>query len=173
MGRGRGSERDPDPGPEARDGSGFGVCGGAGGRGRDRWESPSAYHPAMRLILRLLVTAVALYTAAAVVTGFEIGNWTSLFALAVIVGLVNALVRPLVKLLACGLIVLTLGLFIFVINALMLMLAGWIGLQFGLDVRIDGFWPALLASLIVSVVSLLLSLVVPEGGARHRAKRAD
>ncbi len=128
----------------------------------------------MKLILRLLINAAALFVAANVVPGFKVGDLTSLALLALIFGVVNALVRPVVKLLACGVIVLTLGLFTFVINAGMLMLAGWLGKQFGLDVTIDGFGSAFVAALIVSAVSLVLSWILPDGDGRdERARDRD
>jgi putative membrane protein len=69
-------------------------------------------------------------------------------------------VRPLVKSLACGLIVLTLGLALFVINALMLLLTGYLSHRFGYDFSVDGFVPALLGSVVISAVSWLLSVVL-------------
>lgn len=75
----------------------------------------------MKFLLRLLATAAALWIATQIVPGVEhTGPWASLLLVALVFGLLNAVVRPLLKLLTCPLILLTLGLFTFVINALML-----------------------------------------------------
>lgn len=115
----------------------------------------------MKLLLRWLITAVALAAAVAVVPGIRVesGAWLTVAAMAIILGLVNAVVRPILKLLSCPLILLTLGLFLLVINALTLWLAsrlasGLLGVPF----YVDGFWPAFLGGLIISVVSFILSL---------------
>jgi putative membrane protein len=80
---------------------------------------------------------------------------------AVIFGLVNAVIRPVVRLLALPLYLLTLGLITFVINALMLLLTSWLSGQTALQFGVDGFGTALLASLVVTVVSWVLNLVLP------------
>ena len=82
----------------------------------------------MKLILRWLITAVSLYAAVLIVPGISVdGNaWVAFTIMALVLGLVNALVRPVLKMLSCGLIILTLGLFVFVINAATFMLASWI-----------------------------------------------
>ena len=112
-----------------------------------------------RLLIRLLVNALALYAAVHLVPGIHAEASLVVFlGMAFIFGMVNACVRPVLKLLTCPMILLTLGLFIFVINALMLMLAAWLGRLFGLGFSIDGFWPALVGALVVSIVSYLLNL---------------
>ena len=116
----------------------------------------------MRLIVRILINAAALWVAAYVVPGIHAGGFGSLLAVAVVFGLVNALVRPFLKLLSCPVIILTLGLFTLVINALMLMLTAWVGKQFGIDFTVDGFVPAFLGALVVSIVSMLLSWLLPD-----------
>ena len=117
-----------------------------------------------RFLLRWGVTAAAVAVAAWALPGIYVNGphrvCTTLLV-ALVLGLVNAFFRPLVSALACGLIVLTLGLFTLIINALMLWLASWIVFTWvGLDFHVDGFWNALLGGLIVSVVSFLLSLFV-------------
>ena len=115
----------------------------------------------MKLILRWLITAAAVWAAAHFVPGIHYtGGIKTLLVVALVFGLVNALVRPLVKSLACALIVLTLGLVIFVINALMLLLTGYISRQFGFEFYVDGFMPALVGSVVISLVSWLLSVVL-------------
>jgi putative membrane protein len=80
---------------------------------------------------------------------------------ALVLGLINAFIRPLLSALSCGLIILTLGLFTLVINALMLWLASWIMVELiGLGFHVDGFWSALLGALIISVVSVVISIFV-------------
>jgi putative membrane protein len=116
--------------------------------------------------IRWIIIAVALYAAIAIVPGIEpqSSNWLSIIWLALIFGLVNALVRPLLKLLTCPLIILTLGLFILVINTLLFALTGWLGAQFqvGFTLADPWFWNAFLGSLIVSVVSVVLTLVLKD-----------
>ena len=126
----------------------------------------------MRILLRILINGLALWLAARIVPGIHAGGALSVLAIALVFGVVNALIRPVMKLLTCPLILLTLGLFTLVLNALMLMLTGWLGRLLGIDFRVDGFWPAFLGALIVSVVSLLLSkLLVREPEARREPPR--
>jgi len=86
----------------------------------------------------------------------------TLLGVAIIFGLVNAIVRPILRLLTLPLVVLTLGLFLLVLNALMLLLTEWIAEQFDLAFQVDGFWSALLGGLIVTVVSFLINIVLPD-----------
>jgi putative membrane protein len=114
-----------------------------------------------KLLLRWLINGVALYVAAELVPGIRTdGGWQVLAVMALIFGLVNALIRPILKLLTCPLIVLTLGLFTLVINALMLQLASWLGRQLGLGFYVAGFWPAFWGALVISVVSFALTLLI-------------
>ena len=119
----------------------------------------------MKLLLRWVVAVVALLAAARLVPGIEVsGNaWIAYAGMAVVLGLVNAVVRPILKLLSCPLIILTLGLFTLVINAAMLLLASWIAGLLGIGFMVDGFWPAFWGGLVISIVSFVLSLVVHEG----------
>jgi putative membrane protein len=95
----------------------------------------------------------------------------ALAVMALIFGLVNALIRPILKLLTCPLIILTLGLFTLVINALMLMLASWLGRQLGLGFYVAGFWPALLGALVISVVSFGLNLLIGDEDEDKKKRR--
>jgi len=114
-----------------------------------------------KLLWRWLINGVALYMAAELVRGIDVkGGWLALAVMALIFGLVNALIRPVLKLLTCPLIILTLGLFTLVINALMLMLASWLGRQLGIGFYVAGFWPALWGALVISVVSFVLTMLV-------------
>lgn len=120
----------------------------------------------MRLILRWLITAIALVAAAQLVPGVDIvgqSGWIAVLLMAAVLGLVNAVVRPLLSFLSCGLIVLTLGLFTFVINALCFWLAALVAQNvFGAGLYVDGFWSAFLASIVVSIVSFVLSIFLPD-----------
>jgi putative membrane protein len=110
-------------------------------------------------LLRLLISAAALWVAIQLVDGIQFtGSSWSLLIVALVFGALNAGVRPLLTVLSIPLIVVTLGLFIFVINALMLMLTSWVSGLLHLGFHVDGFWSAFLGGLIVSIVSLLLSL---------------
>jgi len=120
-----------------------------------------------KLLLRWLINGVALYMASELVQGIDlVGGWKVLAAMALIFGLVNALIRPVLKLLTCPLIILTLGLFTLVINALMLMLASWLGRTFGLGFYVEGFWPAFWGALVISVVSFVLTLLIGDKNKR-------
>lgn len=113
----------------------------------------------MGLIIQWVIAAVAIAVAAWVVPGIAVRGeeWVALAASAVILGLVNALVRPILILLTLPVTLLTLGLFLFVINAAMLLLASWLTTRlFGIGLVIDGFLSALVGALIVSIVSAVL-----------------
>jgi putative membrane protein len=115
----------------------------------------------MKLLLRWLITALALGAAVALVPGIRVESdraWLTVAVMAVLLGLVNAFVRPLLKLLSCPLILLTLGLFLLVINAVTLWLSAQLAAALGVPFFVDGFWPAFLGGLIISVVSFLLSM---------------
>jgi putative membrane protein len=119
--------------------------------------------PAMRFVLRLLITAAALYLAVRLVAGIRYeGDWLGLVAVALVFGLVNAIVRPVLYFLSCPFIFLTLGLFIFVVNALMLLLTAAIAESLGLAFTIDDFLSAALGAIIVSITSAVLSVFVPD-----------
>ena len=113
-----------------------------------------------KFIIRWLINAAGLYAAVWIIPGIDyFGGWVGIFVLALIFGLLNALVRPLLKFLTCPLIILTLVLFTLVINTLMLMLTSAVGQSFGLGLTVDGFWSALLGSLVMSVVSIVMSVI--------------
>jgi putative membrane protein len=117
-----------------------------------------------KLLFRWLISALALVAAAWFVPGIRVGQeaWLAYAGMALILGLVNAVVKPLLKILTCPLIVLTLGVFLLVINACMLLLAARIADAIGIAFYVDGFVPALLGSLIVSVVTWVLSIFVKD-----------
>lgn len=122
----------------------------------------------LSLLVRLVVTGVAIWVATEIIDGISLDTPTTsemlltLGGVAVIFTVVNALVRPLVVLLSFPVYILTLGLFTFVVNALMLWLTSWIAEQVDLAFRVDGFfWEAVLGSLVISFVSWVLTLVLP------------
>ena len=115
----------------------------------------------MQFVLRLLINAAALWVAINIVSGVSYdGSVSSLFIVALVFGVLNASVRPLLKLFTFPLLILTLGLFTFVINALMLMLTSWVSSKLHLGFHVAGFGSAFLGALVVSIVSFLLSLFV-------------
>ena len=115
----------------------------------------------MRFFLRLLITAVALWVAITFIPGLVYrGGPLGLLGIALIFGIVNALVRPLLLLLTCPLVVLTLGIFILVLNGLMLWLTAHFASALGIAFHITGLLPAILGAVVVSIVSMLLSVFV-------------
>jgi len=124
------------------------------------------------LLLRWLINGVALYVASQLVSGITVeGGWQVLLVMALIFGLVNALIGPVLKVLTCPLIILTLGLFTLVINALMLWLSSWIAGRLGVGFHVSGFLPAFWGGLVISVVSFVLSLVLIDKDDRRRRER--
>lgn len=130
-----------------------------------------------RFLIRWAINAVALYAAIVVVEsvipgGISLQNpvWQSYVWLGLIFGLINALLRPLLTLLTCPLIVLTLGLFTLVINTILFYLVGSVGALFGVGYTVNSLWAALLGSVVVSLVSIALSLLVRDEGRRRRKK---
>ncbi|HAV78938.1 MAG TPA: hypothetical protein DCX53_16430 [Anaerolineae bacterium] len=116
-----------------------------------------------KFILRLLINAIALYLAVLIVPGINLlSDMLSLVWLALIFGLVNALVRPLLKFLTCALIILTLGLFTLVINTFLFWLTSIIGQSFGIALVISDpvWWNAFLGGLIVSIVSVVMTMIL-------------
>lgn len=118
-----------------------------------------------KFILRLAINAIALYLAVWLLPGLDLtGGVVSLLWIALIFGIVNALLGPLLKFLSCGLIVLTLGLFTLVINTFLFWLTYVISNSFGLGLVIEDpvWWNAFLGALIVSLVSIILSMILKD-----------
>ena len=126
----------------------------------------------MRFLLRVLVSAVALGVATAAVPGIELlagSGWSrvgTLLAVAVIFGLINATLKPLIKVVGCAFYVLTLGLAALVVNGLLLWLVSGIAGDLDLPFHITGFWPAFWGAIIVGLVSWILNLLI--GDERRR-----
>jgi putative membrane protein len=112
-------------------------------------------------LLRVLINALALGAAAWLLSGISVGGDTNeqlltLLAVGLVFGVVNTFITPIVKLLSIPFIIVTLGLFLIVVNALMLLLTEEIAGVFGLDFTVDGFWSAVFGSIIISIVSAVL-----------------
>ena len=105
----------------------------------------------MHLLLHWLIVAVAIVIAARVVPGVRVDSWGAAFFGAAVLGILNAVVRPVLAFLTFPLTILTLGLFIFVLNAIVFSLAAWLSPK----VQVRGFWAALFASIVVSLVSMV------------------
>ena len=125
---------------------------------------------AMGIIIRLVITAVSLWIATLLIDGIELttdswpGKIGTLLAVAAIFGIVNAVLRPIIKTVGCVFYILTLGLIAIVVNALLFLLTSWIAGKFDLPFHVDNFWPsAVLGALLVGVVSWLLNMLVPDG----------
>jgi putative membrane protein len=109
------------------------------------------------LLARWVISTIAVGLTIYLIPGMQFsGNWLELFMVALVLALVNTIVRPLLMFLSCPLVLLTLGLFSLVINALMLLLTDWLLAV----ITIDGFWTAFFASILISLISWLLNLFV-------------
>jgi putative membrane protein len=124
---------------------------------------------AMNFLIKVAVNAVALWVAAWIVPGISFGDgkfgskFATVILVALLFGLINAIVKPIAKFLSFPLIVLTLGLFTFVVNAFMLQLTEWLSGPLGLSFVIDHFWwDAILGALIITIVSMVLGWVLPD-----------
>ncbi len=123
----------------------------------------------MGIIIRLAITALALWISTLVVPGINLETSSvgeavgTLLVVAVIFGVVNAILRPIIKTVGCGFYVLTLGLVAIVVNGLLFLLTDWIVGRFDLPFSVDGFGAAVLGALLVGVISWLLNLLVPDG----------
>ncbi len=129
----------------------------------------------MRFVIRLIINAVALWVAIRVVQGVFpegitfTGGWHSLLLVALVFGVLNAIVRPILFVMTCPLLILTLGLFTLVLNAVVFWLTSVVSRALGLGFRVEGFLPALLGALVVSIVSVVLSIVVRDDRERGRS----
>jgi len=127
----------------------------------------------VRFIAHLLINAAALYAATQFVSGISFdGDWRLLFAVALIFGALNVVIRPILKILTFPFLILTLGLFIFVLNAFMLWLTGVVSDALGLGFHVDGFRAAFMGALVVTVVSFVLSLFVGKDKERRPRRNA-
>lgn len=124
----------------------------------------------VKFLIWVVVNALALAAATWLLDGIEItGSSTedkviTLVLVALIFGVINAVIAPIVKLLSLPFIILTLGLFLLVINAGMLLFTSWISTEIGLGFHVDGFWTAVLGAIIVTIATWVLEAVLPDGG---------
>jgi putative membrane protein len=130
-------------------------------------DSPWAIHrlgyAAMDRLLQVLVNAAALYVAVLIVPNLEFvegGEWWKFLLVAVAFSLLNSFLRPILRILTFPITIVTMGLFLLVINAAMLLLTGAISEQLGLGFSVGDFWAALLGSIVISIVGWILSMVV-------------
>ncbi|MGW3784877.1 phage holin family protein [Micromonospora chokoriensis] len=119
------------------------------------------------LLIRLASTALAFWLATLLIPGISLESTsavetvTALLLVAVIFGVVNAVLQPVIKTVGCGFYLLTLGLIALVVNGLLFLLTSWIADQAGLPFDVDGFWPAaVLGALFVSIVTWILGAVL-------------
>ncbi|MFC6881021.1 MULTISPECIES: phage holin family protein [Actinomadura] len=122
----------------------------------------------MKLLVRVVISAIALWAATAVVGGISVtaASWgrqaLTLLAVAVIFGIVNAVLKPIIKVLGCAFYVLTLGLIALVVNAALLLLTSRLAGALDLPFHVEWFWPAFWGAIIIGVVSWLLNLFVSD-----------
>jgi putative membrane protein len=123
---------------------------------------------AVGFLVRWAINAVALWITTLVVPDIDVTGSTNarnaltLIVVALIFGLVNAVLKPIIHVVGCLFYILTLGLFALVVNALLFLFTDWIADQVDLPFHIDGFWPAFWGAIVMAVVSWLISLVIPD-----------
>jgi putative membrane protein len=125
----------------------------------------------LRFALRVIINGAAILLAAAIVPGIAVRHqdvWT-LLLVGLVIGLVNAFLKPIVDVFAFPLLILTLGLFQLVVNALLLLLVAWLVP----DLVIDGFWPAFVGALIVGIAGVVLEIVMPGPLRKHHGQHGD
>jgi putative membrane protein len=122
----------------------------------------------MRFLIRTGVTAIGLWVATLVLSGISVSGSSplvdalTLIGVAVIFGLVNAIIKPIVMILGCLFYLVTLGLIAFVVNALLFLLVDWLAGLLNLPFHVNGFWAAFWGAIIVTVVSWLVNLAIPD-----------
>jgi putative membrane protein len=120
----------------------------------------------VKVLLRIVVSAFALYVATLAISGIQLRAATTeskvltLIVVALIFGLVNAVLKPVIKAVGCLFYVLTLGLIALVVNGLLLWLTSWVAGQLTLPFHVTGFWPAFWGAILIGVVSWLLNLIL-------------
>ncbi|MFC6082097.1 phage holin family protein [Sphaerisporangium aureirubrum] len=120
----------------------------------------------MKIIVKILIVAGALWAATRLIPGITVSGDTTaktaatLLAVALIFGVVNAVLKPIIKTLGCAFYVLTLGLFALIVNALLLLLTSWIAEEIDLPFHVDGFWPAFWGALLVGLITWVLDMLL-------------
>lgn len=123
----------------------------------------------MKFLIWVVVNALALAAATLLLDGIRLTGESdqdrviTLVLVALIFGVINAVLGPVIKLLSLPFIILTLGLLLLVINALLLMLTSWVSRELGLGFHVDGFWTAVFGAIIVTVSTWILEAVLPDG----------
>ncbi|NJK93281.1 MAG: phage holin family protein [Blastochloris sp.] len=117
-------------------------------------------------LLRWVVLTLAVFLAAFIIPGISYDSWKSLLIASLVLGLLNTFLKPIITLLSLPFIVLTLGLFLLIVNAITLSLTGWLVDGF----QVSGFWPALFGSLVISLVNLFFGGTKPKVQVRHSAQ---
>lgn len=127
----------------------------------------------MKFLIRWLITSLSIAAAVLIVPGIRIEGttgWWAVIVMALVLGLLNAVLRPILAMLSCGFIVLTMGLFIFVVNGAVFLASSWVAVNWlNIGFFIDGIWPAIMGSIVVSVVSFVLSLLLVDRAERKSA----
>ncbi|GAB3853599.1 phage holin family protein [Micromonospora andamanensis] len=127
----------------------------------------------MGFLIRLAATAIALWITTLIVPGVEVTGRTgydtafALIVVALIFGLVNAVLKPVIKVVGCVFYLLTLGLFALVVNALLFLLTDRIARALDLPFQVDGFWAAFWGAIVMAVVTWLISVAVPDPADRR------
>jgi putative membrane protein len=120
----------------------------------------------IKILIRWLIVAIALAAAAWLIPGIEVQDpqaWIAVAVTAVVLGLVNAVIRPILAILSCGCIIATMGLFMLVINAATLWLSSYISVNWlNIGFYVHGFWPAFWGGIVVSIVSFVLSILLKD-----------
>jgi putative membrane protein len=122
----------------------------------------------MQFLIRTVVTAVGLWVATALVGGISVTgsstleNTLTLLGVAILFGLVNAILKPLIKIFGCLFYIVTLGLIALVVNALLFLLVDWLAGLLHLPFTVDGFWAAFWGAIIVGIVSWAINLIIPD-----------
>lgn len=130
----------------------------------------------MRFVGHVLITAIAVWVST-FLPGIHLAGHSvpakigTLLVVAVIFGVVNAVLKPLIKTIGCALYLLTLGLIGLVVNALLYLLTGWLADRLHLPFTVHGFWAAFWGAIVVSVVSFILHLVTGTGDEEHHERR--
>ncbi|MBK5188311.1 MAG: phage holin family protein [Gemmatimonadaceae bacterium] len=124
----------------------------------------------MKFLMRIVITAIALWAATRFVSGITFhGNWLGIAGVALVFGVLNSFVRPILTFLSFPLLIVTLGLFTFVLNAVMLLLTSALSSKLGIDFHVAGFWAAFWGAIVVGIVSFLLSMFLPDDERREVA----
>lgn len=124
------------------------------------------------LILRVMINALSIAAAIKLVDGITfIGEWWKMIIIGAIFGIVNSILKPILMVFSLPLLILTLGLFTFVVNALLLLITAKLSGPLHLGLQINGFWPAFWGALIVSIVSMFLSWIT--GVKRIRVEKGN